>query len=151
LINGKVVIADGTKRVNKEEYLKHKRELSDATILLSINGTIGSLALYNNEQIILGKSACYINISNEVNKLFIFYCLQTSIISDFFISELTGTTIKNLSLTTIKNCEISIPIIAEQQKISAFLSSIDNKIYLTNTQLEKTELLKKGLLQKMFI
>ena len=35
-------------------------------ILLSINGTIGNISFYNNENIVLGKSACYINVDDKL-------------------------------------------------------------------------------------
>ncbi len=43
------------------------------------------------------------------------------------------------------------PSVKEQKKIVAFIQSVDNKINLTHTQIEKAELWKKGLLQKMFV
>lgn len=151
LIDGKVVVSGNTKRVNKTEYLKHKKEIGKSTILLSINGTIGSLALYDNEPIILGKSACYLNVKNEINRLFVYYYLQAPTITNFLSSELTGTTIKNLSLTTIKNCEMSVPIKEEQEKIANFLSAIDEKINNCSNHIVETQQYKKGLLQQLFV
>ncbi|WP_266203374.1 restriction endonuclease subunit S [Pontibacter kalidii] len=46
---------------------------------------------------------------------------------------------------------IPVPCQAEQQKITAFLSAIDNKLYYTKTQLEQAQQFKKGLLQQMFV
>lgn len=69
LSSGRVVITTSTKKVSYEEYVKHKKEINSSTILLSINGTIGNVAIYNHEPIILGKSACYINVhSNEIGR-----------------------------------------------------------------------------------
>jgi type I restriction enzyme, S subunit len=47
--------------------------------------------------------------------------------------------------------EESVPSIEEQIKIANFLSAIDNKINHSQTQIQKAELWKKGLLQKMFV
>ena len=47
--------------------------------------------------------------------------------------------------------EEKIPSLEEQQKISAFLGSIDNLINLKEKQISSAEIWKKGLLQKMFV
>ena len=72
LINGKIIVTEETKKVSEEEYIVNKRDLNNSTILYSINGTIGNIAFYNNEKIVLGKSASYINLSNKVDKFFVY-------------------------------------------------------------------------------
>ena len=150
LTNKRIEISESTKRVSKDEYLNHKSELTSQTILISINGTIGNLAFYNHEKVVLGKSACYINLKEFEDKYFIFNLLQTSNVTSHFEKELTGSTIKNLSLTTIKNTKAFFPTYQEQTKIANFLTAIDDKI----TQLtQKCDLLvqyKKGVMQKIF-
>jgi type I restriction enzyme S subunit len=59
LRDGSIVIDDKTRRVSAFEYKKHKKNLNDRTILVSINGTLGNVALYHGEKVVLGKSACY--------------------------------------------------------------------------------------------
>ena len=149
-VNNRIVFNENTKQVSKSEYLKHRSELTPHTILISINGTIGNLAFYDDEKIVLGKSACYINLKPEENKYFVFNLLQTSNIKNHFEKELTGSTIKNLSLTTIKHTQVFIPELPEQTKIANFLTAIDEKI----TQLtQKCDLLaqyKKGVMQQIF-
>ncbi|MBI1931570.1 MAG: restriction endonuclease subunit S [Ignavibacteriales bacterium] len=151
LINGKIVINESTKRVSQSEFEKYFTNLHSKTILLSINGTIGNLATYGNEKVILGKSACYINLNKHANKMFYYFYMQTNLVQRFFRSELTGSTIKNLSLNTIKNTEFNIPVAEEQQKIADFLSSIDYKIFLVNKQFDKIKEFNKGLFQQMFV
>jgi type I restriction enzyme S subunit len=151
LIGGKIEIGNNTKRVDKYEYELHKKELSSNTILLSINGTIGNIAVYNNEKVILGKSACYINIdSKKTNLYFIIYYLQTQVVNEYFISELTGSTIKNLSLKSIKNTIVFLPKIEEQQKIATCLYSLDELITAQSQKIENLKQHKKGLMQQLF-
>ena len=53
LVNGKIVIKPETKKVSYEEYQKYKKDLNNRTILVSINGTLGNVGVFNNEKIIL--------------------------------------------------------------------------------------------------
>ena len=151
LVNGVIKINSQTKKVDENEYTTHQRPLGSNTILISINGTIGNLALYNNEKVVLGKSACYLNINEkDTDKLYVFNLLRTCKIKRFFNSELTGSTIKNLSLTTIKNTKLNLPTKPEQQKIAAFLTAVDNKIEQLSKKQELLGSWKKGLMQQIF-
>jgi type I restriction enzyme S subunit len=57
----------------------------------------------------------------------------------------------NIGVADFFNIEIQLPSLPEQTKIANFLSSIDDKINHTQSQIEKMEVWKKGLLQKMFV
>ena len=149
LINGKVVITSETKRVTSNEQSKDDKELNQNTILMSINGTIGSLAWYRNENLMLGKSVAYIEVS-EFDKKFVYAYLQTTKVKFYFISSLTGTTIKNLGLKAIRETPLLIPNIEEQEKIGEFFQQLDSLIALHQRKLEHLQEQKKGLLQKMF-
>jgi type I restriction enzyme S subunit len=150
LVKGGIDLKNSTKKVNYDQYLIHKRELNENTILLSINGTIGNLAFYNHEKVVLGKSACYINLKDISNKYFIYNILQTDEAKRFYNRELTGTTIKNLSLKTVKNTTLFLPTYLEQQKIANFLSSVDKKIEQLRQKVNLLEDYKKGLMQQIF-
>ena len=149
LINGKVVITSETKRVTSNEQSKDDKELNQNTILMSINGTIGSLAWYRNENLMLGKSVAYIEVS-EFDKKFVYAYLQTTKVKFYFISSLTGTTIKNLGLKAIRETPLLIPNIEEQEKIGEFFQQLDSLIALHQRKLEHLQEQKKVLLQKMF-
>jgi len=47
LLDGKIILKSDTKKVDKTQFDKYKKELGKSTILVSINGTIGNLAKYN--------------------------------------------------------------------------------------------------------
>lgn len=151
LNEGKIVITSSTKRVSEKEAYKNNAENLEAnSILMSINGTIGNVALYHNEPIMLGKSACYINSKDNIDKNYLFYYLQYPKTQLYFEAELTGTTIKNLSLQSIRKTKIYIPTIEEQHKISRFLQKIDERISTQNKIIEKLETLIKGIVDSIF-
>ena len=140
LTNGRIVIKPETKRINEDEYLKYKKNLTDRTIFVSINGTIGNVGTYNGEKIILGKSACYFNVLDDIDKTFIKYVVSSPLFKTYLETNATGTTIKNVSLAQMRNYSFLIPPLPTQQKIAAILSSLDDKIELNNkinTNLER--------------
>jgi type I restriction enzyme, S subunit len=77
---GKIVITSDTKSVDHSEFAKHRKPLSDRSILMSINGTIGNLALFDGEPVVLGKSAAYLNVKPGISKHFVYHSLQTQIV-----------------------------------------------------------------------
>jgi len=148
LENGVIVINESTKCVDEFEYIKHKKNLTQYTILISINGTIGKIAKYNGEKIVLGKSAAYI-MCNEENLEFLFHVLQSEYVTAFFESELTGSTIRNLSLKSIRETPIPLPPLPEQQKIAAILSKWDELIEEQTKLIKAKEKQKTSLMQKL--
>ena len=145
-VEGTIQISETTKRVTKKEAKQHNiKHLTGNTILISINGTIGNLALYNNEPVMLGKSACYINPQKRNDRLFIFYQLGSKRVYKYFVSELTGSTIKNLSLKSIRQTIFHLPSIEEQNKISSLLFLIDQRISTQNKIIEDLRLLKSTI------
>ena len=117
LQDGKIVIKPDTKRVTDEEASKHKRCLTKDTVLLSINGTIGNVAFYDGEHVILGKSACYFNLLSGVSKEYVRLVLETDYFAKYAVSVATGTTIKNVPLAGMRNLLVPIPPTAEQAEI----------------------------------
>lgn len=149
---GKIIIKDDTKRVGIEEFVKNQKELNEQTILVSINGTIGNVAKYNNEPCILGKSACYINVIKEVDKEFIYYILTSANFKRNITNEATGTTIKNVSLKQMREYKFNIPCnLADQRRIASILSSIDRKIELNNKINADLEEMAQAIFKNWFV
>lgn len=149
LVDSKVSVTAETKKVAFEALSNDDRRLDSTSILMSINGTIGTLARYNNENIMLGKSVAYITPKN-INRDFLFYQLQGNVIQSYFYKNLTGTTIKNLGLGTIKNAIVMSTLSEEESKIGQFFYKLDQFTTLHQRKLEKLKLAKKALLQKLF-
>lgn len=118
LKDGTIKITKSTKMVNENEFEKHKKDLSERSILLSINGTLGNIAYYNNEPIILGKSACYINLLNNISKDYLKVIFNSCYFKFYANSNATGSTIKNLGLRSISLMPIPLPPMEQQNRIS---------------------------------
>ena len=151
---GKIVFKHDTKKVSKEEALKHYRELTDRTVLVSINGTLGNIAFYNNEKVMLGKSACYFNLLNPINKNFIRWLIESYEFRNYAFKTATGTTIKNVPLKAMRN--FIFPLCSEKeqaqivQEIESRLSVCDNILANIEEGLEKSEALRQSILKQAF-
>lgn len=128
LVDGEILIKKETKRVDYSQYEKYKKPLTNRTILVSINGTLGNVGVYGSEKIILGKSACYFNVKESVDKDFIYYIVSSPTFKQYLESNATGTTIKNISLKQMREYTFELPEIGEQKRISSVLRKIDEKI-----------------------
>lgn len=149
LINGKIQITENTSCVSEGEYRSYYIAMTSDTILMSINGTIGNLAIYNGEKVILGKSACFMNFKKTEFMQFTYFLLQTEKIKYYFENELTGTTIKNLSLKAIRNTPIAMPGIEELKRINIFLADLEKSLHSEKEQLYKLNKQKTGLMQDL--
>lgn len=87
----------------------------------------------------------FINIDGK----FLFYSISYN--TKHLDSQAVGSTVKSLRLPMFELMPINLPSLFEQIKISNFLSALDEKINTVQLQIEKTEIWKKGLLQKMFV
>lgn len=127
LVSGQIVVSTTSKEVPEDEYKKHYIYLDNSSVLLSINGTIGNVARYNNEMVILGKSAAYMNCADSLLPEYLMVFLQSSQAHYYFDLEVTGTTIYNLSLNSIRQMRVCIPPKQEQSKIHKFCELQQNK------------------------
>ena len=130
LRNGVIVCDENTKQISEEEYEKIKVELDDNTLLMSINGTVGNMAFYKGEHIALGKSAAYFRVNPHfISKSYLYYYLQSGQAHSYYNLVLTGSTIKNLGLKSLREMAIPVPSLSEQQCIVDILDRFDT---LTN-------------------
>lgn len=131
LKDGKILLSEDTKRVIYLDFDNNYIELNANSLLMSINGTLGNLAFYNGEKIMLGKSASYLNFKTAINK-FYYYYFQLKDVQQYFYNVATGSTIKNLGLKAIQDFEVPVPSDTTWSKIAKVLSDLDAKIELNN-------------------
>ena len=150
LRDGKIVITLETKTVDHSEFKKYRKNLDNQSVLMSINGTIGNLGLFAGESLVLGKSAAYLNVKDSVSKLFVYLAMQTESVRRQFSDGLTGSTIRNLGLGTIRSTTIALPPTkAEQEAIAEALSDADALIESLDQLIAKKRDLKQGAMQEL--
>lgn len=150
LIDGKIVITPATKMVSEETYAKHLIDISPNAILISINGTLGKLAFYGGEQVMLGKSACYCNLKPSVNKVFVYGVMKSDSFVEFLDNSSTKSTIKNVGLRAMREYKLILPPEELQRQFAAFVAQTDKSKFAVQQQLAELETLKKSLMQKYF-
>ncbi|HAU0227385.1 TPA: restriction endonuclease subunit S [Legionella pneumophila] len=151
LNDGKISYSEKTRRASKVEYEKYKKDLNKNTVFVSINGTLGNTSFYNNEKVILGKSVCYINLKDDVNKYFIRYVLKNNHFQDYLDVYSTGTTIKNMPLKAMREYKFYLPELKIQNKVAHVLSTLDDKIELNNKINQTLESIAQAMFKSWFV
>ena len=154
LKNGKLDLT-GANYITKEKHNKLvSGHLEEDDIVIAVRGTLGALGYVNK-----GNSGWNINsqlaiLRTDKDVLSGKYLIQF-LLSDFgqreLLSRQTGSALKQLPISSMK--EINIPMISsnEQLQIGTFFLKLDNLITLHQRELEKLKNLKKACLEKMFV
>lgn len=150
LENGTIVIKENTKMVSEKTKAKHYIEMDDFTILVSINGTLGKVAFYNGENVILGKSACYIKLEAYNDKKYIFELLKSDYFKRYAESECTGTTIRNVSLKSMRNFRCPLPPLPLQRLFAQRIEQIEREKSEVQKSIQDFETLLASRMQYWF-
>ena len=152
LYNGYILDNDPAKKTSHEEYLKYKKPLGKHTILYSIDGTIGNIAKYRGEKCVLGKGACYLNCNPKiVVSSYLYYQLQSPHFKSYIHLMSTGSTIKHISLKTMREYVFELPSLTDQRRIASILSSLDRKIELNNKINADLEEMAQAIFKNWFV
>jgi type I restriction enzyme S subunit len=150
VVNSKFISSNGNiKKYCNEQIV----ELTIGNIVMVMSDVPNGKALAKcfiidaNNLYTLNQRICSIEPLNT-DSTFLYYVLNRN---SFYLKFDSGVGQTNLKKQDVLNCPISLPVIKEQQKIAEFLSSLDKKIELVNSQIDKTKEFKKGLLQQMFV
>ena len=149
-LDGNIIISSSTKFVSKETFEKHYIFLTENALLLSINGTLGKLAYFNGEAIMLGKSACYLNLKKEINKRFVFGLMSSEFFLNFMEHASTKSTIKNVGLKAIREYKLILPPLSLQNSFATFVQQIDKSKFVVKQQINDLQELMDSKMQEYF-
>ncbi|WP_175692396.1 restriction endonuclease subunit S [Burkholderia ambifaria] len=84
----------------------------------------------------------------SLRKEFLFYWFQDN--AERIEAAGTGSTVKGIRLEVLRDFLLALPPLAEQSKIAAILTAVDDKLDVIARQIEVTQTLKRGLMQTLF-
>ena len=96
-------------------------------------------------------STGYAQLRPNINGDFLFVYIQLSNFVNEVLNRSTGTSYPAISPSNLIRMKVAIPTNNEQEKIGAFFKQLDSLIALHQRKLDHLELMKKGLLQQMFV
>ncbi|OQR04465.1 restriction endonuclease subunit S [Ligilactobacillus salivarius] len=96
-------------------------------------------------------STGYAQLRPNINGDFLFVYIQLNNFVNEVLNRSTGTSYPAISPSNLMKIKIAIPTNSEQEKIGKFFKQLDSLITLHQRKLEHLELMKKGLLQQMFV
>ena len=141
----------------KEDFISKNEAPSRAQRVLSKNDVLFQMVRpYQKNNLFFYKEGTYVastgyaQIRTKQNPRFIFQYLHNQRFVDNIIERCTGTSYPAINSTDLGNIQINYPSLSEQEKISSFLSLIDEKIQTQNKIIEQLETLIKGLSENLF-
>jgi len=147
---GKLLVNECKKVEKIPSDISEHQILEFEDLLISMTGNVGRVAKVNQNGCLLNQRVGKI-VPFSISLNYLFQVLNTNTFRNKMISNSQGGAQPNLSKSDIENYSFNCPSKEEQEKISNFLSSIDNQIELLESQINKSKTWKKGLLQKMFV
>jgi type I restriction enzyme S subunit len=141
-----------TKRTNSKENVLKKNDLVMPERDIGIGLIIGRVAQINEDNIyILGANIISLTINKEHISNFIYHQINCQNFRKKIKRLVSGSAQLMITSKEVKKLKLDLPSLKEQQKIANYLNAIDTKIENVQTQIEKTQAFKKGLLQQMFV
>lgn len=131
-----------------------KSELKKGDILFTTEAPMGNVAIINDdEKYILSQRTIAFRVDhNFFNNLFLSYILRTTTVNNKLKSLSTGGTAQGVSQKSLSYLVLAVTNNAyEQQKIGNLLAKVDRLIELENKKNNNLKLVKKSLLQNMFV
>ena len=148
------LILDDIAHIDDDIHQKHKAtELNEDDVLLNITGaSIGRTAIATKE--IEGgnvnQHVCIIRANSKVSPKFLCNYIQTKKIQNYIQSLQTGGSREGLNFEQIRSFPISLPNIAEQNKIAQLLDKLNERIATQNKIIEDLKKLKVAIIEKLY-
>ena len=145
-----IPLIDKTKVVNLPLLKDDDLVIADASEDYEGSGSSVLLKNIKNKKIVSGLHTIVLRDNNaNISSCFKVYLMSIKSVKIQIIAYVTGVAVYGLSKENLKKIKVPIPYLPEQQKIASILSGVDALIQNTQQVVDKSERLKKGLMQKL--
>jgi len=151
-IKNMTVVIEDMRFISEDQHNELKKgHLKQNDILITTRGDIGQVALVPDSFIgsNINAQIVRIGVSKSIFFKYLAYILTYKETQKDIKGLETGTALKQLPVKKLNLLKIPIPPLEEQKKIAEIFSTVDQKIAFVDNRIEETELLKKGLMQKL--
>jgi type I restriction enzyme, S subunit len=160
--NGKNILLGMGSVSEKGKLLNGKRTESEDFLItgdlvmperdIGVGLIIGRAALIDREKTyVLGSNLLCLKVTEFLDSKFAYYFINSDGYNKQIKKITQGSAQLMITSQEVKKTFISFPCLKEQSKIAKFLSVIDEKITVVESQLYLVKKYKQGLMQKMFI
>ena len=132
--------------------LNERANVDMGDIIMPMIGTVGKPVIVNVKPNFAIKNVSLIKFkdNSRVLNTFIRSLLQSDYFDDAVLSKIRGGTQKFISLGDIRKLVVIVPPMELQNQFADFIEQVDKLKFEIKQSLEKSELLKKALMQKYF-
>ena len=120
--------------------------VENGDLLFSWSASIG-VYIWNRGKAVLNQHIFKVVPNNDVDKTYLYYSLHLAI--EQLKNKVHGSTMKHFKRDELKVTKLPLPPLPEQKRIAKVLATVDEAIEKTEREIEHTERLKKGLMQKL--
>lgn len=119
-------------------------------VLLTKDGTLGRLALVEDESICINQSVAVLRPNQRIIPIFFKLLLESSYYQEQMLENAGGSTIKHIYITVVNKMFLALPkSLKEQKKISCILLDIEDSIHKLELKLVKVKAIKVAMMQEL--
>jgi hypothetical protein len=108
--------------------LDEKYKIQKGDMMIVLGGSPGENGIWEfDEEAWLNQDCAKISIENPITKMYVFYSLNGQAFDEYIESNTTKTTIAHISRGVVREIEIPLPPLSEQQTLQAHFDEIQHK------------------------
>ncbi|EFU73393.1 restriction endonuclease subunit S [Enterococcus italicus] len=148
-VTNKLTLVENTKQKISKLAQSKSVFVPKGKVVVTLQGSIGRVAITQYDSFVDRTLLIFEDYEKETDERFWAYTIQKK----FEIEKLKapGGTIKTITKEALSSFNVHLPKFEEQQKIGSFFKQLDDTIALHQRKIDELKLMKKSMLQKMFV